>query len=129
MLCLLAGDSIALGLHSYLNCTVNARIGEHVPAIVNRISPAPFVIISAGSNDDCRPSLDVNLIKVRDAAGTSKVIWIAPADECRRLAVQAIAAKYGDAVVTFVPGKDKVHPNCNACLAVKIDAVMRYSKD
>lgn len=126
MLCLLAGDSIALGLHSYLECTVNARVEEHVPAIVNRISPAPFVIISAGSNDDCRPNLYINLIKVREAAGKSKVIWIAPADACRRNSVQSIATKYGDIVISFVPGRDKVHPSCNACLAFNITQAMRH---
>jgi len=124
--CLIAGDSIAVGVAAFLHCKrVDAKIGIGSQAIVDRVSPAPVVIVSAGSNDPHNPLLAVNLTNIRANAGeTSKVIWILPIDKRARETVIAVAHEFGDVVISFAPARDHVHPKCDRCLAEAIAKVM-----
>ena len=48
--CLIAGDSIAVGVAPYLpRCAVNAKVGITSTAIIRRVGAANLLIISAGS--------------------------------------------------------------------------------
>lgn len=132
--CLVAGDSIALAVSAFLHCKrVNAKIGIGSQAIIDRVAPAPVVIISAGSNDPANPLLAVNLSAMRANAGeTSKVIWVLPIHPRARETVKAVADEFGDIVVSFKPGcidprlrRDcSCHPKSDRQLARDIAKVM-----
>ena len=70
--CLIAGDSIAVGVAPYLpRCAVNAKVGITSTAIIRRVGAANLLIISAGSNDPRNPRLINNLKSIR-AKATAK---------------------------------------------------------
>ena len=122
--CLIAGDSIAVGVAPFLpTCAVNAKIGISSTAIVSRAGAANVLIISAGSNDPRNPRLIENL-KVIRAKATGRVIWIQPIDPVAAAAVRGVAAIHGDHIVTFSPAPDRVHPASDKRLADRVRAVM-----
>ena len=111
MTCAIVGDSIAVGVAEYSHgCSiVDAKIGISSSAIIRRVHDADVVVISAGSNDPNNPRLVDNL-KVIRAKCTHKVIWISPVNRVAAAAVRTVAALHGDTVITFIPGRDHVHP-------------------
>ncbi len=122
--CLIAGDSIAVGVAPYLpRCAVNAKVGITSTAIIRRVGAANLLIISAGSNDPRNPRLINNLKSIR-AKATGRVIWIQPIDPVAAAAVRRVAALHGDHVVTFSPARDHVHPASDKTLATRVRAVM-----
>jgi len=122
--CLIAGDSIAVGVAPYLpKCTVNAKIGIPSAAIIGRTEAANVLVVSAGSNDPHNPRLVDNLKHIRERA-TGRVIWIQPIDNVAAAAVRQIASLHGDNVVTFSPGPDHVHPLSDKTLAESVRAVL-----
>jgi len=122
--CLIAGDSIAVGVASYLpKCTVNAKIGISSTAIVGRAGNANVLVVSAGSNDPHNPRLVDNLKHIR-AKASGRVIWIQPIDHVAAAAVRSVAALHGDQIVTFSPAGDHVHPASDKALADRIRRVM-----
>lgn len=110
MICLVAGDSIAVDVATrFPQCQVDAKIGVGSANIIGRVKNRDVVVISAGSNDPDNPKLVSNLERMR-AKVTGTVIWIAPVDATAYLAVWTVAKRHGDKVVSFVPGRDHVHP-------------------
>lgn len=117
--CAVRGDSIAKGVGAFLpGCNTQAVVGIPASKIVKMIPPAyDVVIISAGSNLPSaseRTMLPIYLERMR-ARATGRVIWIVPSSVSPKTApavapVRAIAVSYGDAIVTFKPGADRVHP-------------------
>lgn len=122
MSCLIAGDSIALGVSVFLHgCAVDAQIGIGSAAIIHRVRLADRVIISSGSNDPHNPRLVDNLRASRWHAGDAEVIWIVPAIRTAAEAVRAIGGLRLDRMVTFKPGSDGLHPACPKCVAAEIE--------
>jgi len=122
--CLIAGDSIAVGLGQVMReCATDARIGISSAAVIARIGPAGVLIVSAGSNDPHNPRLIANLKVIRAKAG-GRVIWIAPVDRIAAAAVRAVAGIHGDAVIGFAPAADHVHPRGYGDMARQVRALM-----
>lgn len=131
--CAVIGDSIAEGIQSYFpECRHNTKIGISTPAIITRMratgTTAELVIISAGSNDadsfGLSRQLPVNLAALR-ALASGRVVWIAPINARASEAVRSIADSHKDAIASFAPGGDKVHPRNNAALASVIRIMMK----
>ena len=79
---------------------------------------ATLAVISLGSNDggaDTRASLEA----VRSRVHADRVVWIAPCLGARA-EVLAIAASYGDQVVSFTAGRDGVHPQSYPAIARQV---------
>lgn len=117
MSCAIFGDSISVGLATIIKgCAVVAKVGMSSAWIAAHAYAGSFdtVYISSGSNDPTNPALVSNLRRTR-AKNAARTIWIAPVNAKARAAVYAAAG--GDPVVTFVPGKDRVHPKSYAILA------------
>ncbi len=111
--CLVVGDSIAVGTSQYLNCYVQAKVGDTTPTIHSKIHKKgknEYVIVSAGSNDG-KPQFQ-DYLNLRREFG-SKVVWLMPPkNQQARLYIQSIARHYNDSVVEVQPfvGKDGIHP-------------------
>lgn len=131
--CAVIGDSIAEGIQSYFpECRQNTKIGISTPAIIARMratgTTAELVIISAGSNDadsfGLLRQLPANLAVLRKLA-SGRVVWIAPINKRASEAVRAIADAHKDAIASFAPASDKVHPRNNAALASVIRIMVK----
>ena len=116
------GDSIALGTGQALGVRVIAVVGE--PSCPNRYrvgirarTPSGSfdrVVVSAGVNDP--PGRCIAAIRARLRA--RRVVWILPAPvNSARRAVAAVAARWGDRTVSYVAGRDHLHPASYAVLA------------
>jgi hypothetical protein len=110
--CLILGDSIAVGLASVIKgCVVVAKVGMSSTWIMANAPTmqADRVYISSGSNDPDNPALSANLKHTRAKIG-GVITWIEPVNARAASVVAAVAAKHGDRVVSFTPGRDNVHP-------------------
>lgn len=102
------GDSIALGTGQAMRITTVARIGASSCWIAKHVPSVQFstVVISAGVNDGNSKHC---IREIREQLKAERVVWIRPVmyagDE-----VDAVAKEYGDTVVTYTVGKDRVHP-------------------
>lgn len=125
--CLVAGDSIAVGTAELLpGCSRDAKVGEPSAAIVGRVRPgSAVVVLSSGSNDALNPALERNLEAARARAAASRWIWIVPQPRVAAAIVRAVAARHGDAAVTFRPGRDGIHPASYRALARAVLARMQ----
>lgn len=120
--CLVAGDSIAVGLGSALGCTTQAKVGIPSGAVIGRVRPGyTLTVISAGSNDPANPRLATNLRAAR-ARASGRVVWVVPANGAAR-AVRAVAAEHGDIAIGFAAGRDHIHPTSYGALARAVRAV------
>jgi hypothetical protein len=91
-------------------CEVNAEGGLRSDEILARAKPTTgLTIISAGTNDPRNQQLQSNLSAIRSKV-EGNVIWILPANETARAAVEQIAASRGDKTVSFAPQPDGRHP-------------------
>ncbi len=121
--CFIAGDCLATRPHGlggqFSRCGVSARVGASSAAIVPMVptGPVKWLVISAGSNDPTNPKLGANLEAMRARARADRVIWVVPIHPTAARAVRAVAGGHGDAVVTFEPGRDRVHPRSYRALA------------
>lgn len=111
--CLLLGDSIAVGVgRARPECAVQAEVGIGSAAFLRKHGgphKADTVAISLGSND----AVDIRgpLTALRRQVEARRVYWILPAKSGpQERAVIDIARENGDAVLTFKPGADGVHP-------------------
>lgn len=122
--CAVVGDSIAFGAGQHMGaCRVNAKIGIPSKAVISRLNSLSDVnVVSAGSNDPANPHFRTNLESIRSRA--HRVIWILPIDGRARAEVRAVAYEHGDAVVSFTPAGDRVHPRSDVALARSIAAVL-----
>ena len=120
MTCAVIGDSIAVDIGRAMpECATKAMIGIGSAAIVGRAGPAGMCIVSAGSNDPRNPNLGKNLEAIRARCG-GRVIWVLPIDLVARAAVRQVATRHGDAVVSFAPAADNVHPHFIAPLVAAV---------
>jgi hypothetical protein len=127
--CFIVGDSIAEMIQKYLpQCRHNTRIGISTPAVIKRMHDAGTVIISTGSNDmdtfAFARHLDANLAALR-AMATGRVIWVAPVNARASEAVRAVADSHKDAIATFTPGHDDIHPGDPVALALMIEMYIK----
>jgi hypothetical protein len=108
--CLIAGDSIALGLQSRVpECTVDARVGASSAEIIGKVKDSIVLFVSAGSNDALDPHLEQNLMVMR-VKTTGRVIWILPVNDRAAKIIMEVARKFKDDCIGFGGGPDKVHP-------------------
>lgn len=125
MNCLVAGDSIALGLSDHIpGCVVNAKAGLPSGDIVERVKAADVTVLSAGSNDPHNPRLVDNLKAMR-AKACGRVVWVVPANHTAAAAVSRIAMANRDKIVAFVPGPDRIHPASYSNLAAHVQKAMK----
>jgi hypothetical protein len=123
--CLIAGDSIAVGLGEAMReCRTDAKIGISSAAVVARVSPATWVIVSAGSNDPHNPRLADNLRSMHQRAPAAHLIFIIPINPTAAAANYAVARRYGAATVTFAPARDNVHPRAYGPIAAQVRAII-----
>lgn len=108
--CTAAGDSIALGVGQAMGCKIQAKVGASSALIATYSVDGNLCILSDGSNDPTNPRLRANVERFRRKVTCSRVVWILPVHKRARAIVRAVAAKWGDPVVSFVPGRDGVHP-------------------
>lgn len=125
--CAIIGDSIALALAAHISgCVVDAKIGISSSAIIMRVQSADTVIVSAGSNDPYNKHLRGNcelIRKIAVAKGAKKIIWVLPANGAGPV-VMAVAVTYHDPMVSFVAGRDGVHPASEGILTADVKKEM-----
>lgn len=131
MSCIVLGDSIAVGLSEKLpECARLAEVGLTTAGWfkryggVNAYAPQDFVVISLGSNDGNLYAM-ANLRRLRDQVTAKRVIWVLPACNAQaRRGIEHLAAYHADAVVSFEPGHDGIHPWSYSLLAHDVKAVL-----
>lgn len=115
--CWVVGDSIAVGIAPYFKeCSKRAKVGISSTRVLKWTPHANVLIISAGSNDPRSSTLQSNLQAIQKKA-YDRVIWVAPVHPRASGVVRAVAGKKGEAVVSFTPGRDNVHPKSYRQLA------------
>jgi hypothetical protein len=123
--CLIVGDCIATRPHGlgarFSKCDVAAKVGLSSGKIVPLVpdgTALKWLVLSAGSNNPLDPRLEADLLAMRvRARNAHRVIWVLPIHPAAAKAVRSVAEKYGDAVVSFTPGRDRVHPKSYGALA------------
>lgn len=113
MTCAIIGDSIALALHLANPCNVTLAYVGASPALIATLAPHGHfdrVVISAGSNNAPMRNMRDDLRHIRHQVGAGAVVWVLPANVSNAAQVSAVARERHDAVVTFAPGRDGVHP-------------------
>lgn len=133
MVCLVLGDSIAVGTHQALayqhtQCIRQARVGisssviDRYPVIEN----ANSVVISAGSNDNPKNNNIPTLTHIREKYVGKKVVWILPRNRTLANQVLRVARKYGDSYVDGISFKsvDRLHPASYTGMAKAVKAKM-----
>lgn len=126
--CIIAGDSIAVGLHDFkTECVLIGRPGIHSNQFNNMYPQqldADTVILSISTNDHIGVDSAWELARLRLRVHARRVIWIRPAGNLpgnrvpisrSQDAVALIAAQYGDIVVTIPSTQaDGIHPSWTA---------------
>jgi hypothetical protein len=117
--CLIAGDSIAVGIANVRQeCVSYSKGGINSYQWVNRnIGNMPLnaktVIISLGSNDHKYVKTESELRSIRELTKADRVFWIMPAikPDIQEI-VKKVAAEHGDTVLPITRlQKDGVHPS------------------
>jgi lysophospholipase L1-like esterase len=117
--CLIAGDSIAVGIANVRQeCVSYSKGGINSYQWVNRnINNMPLnaktVIISLGSNDHKYVKTESELRSIRELTKADRVFWIMPAikPDIQEI-VKKVAAEHGDTVLPITRlQKDGVHPS------------------
>ncbi len=117
--CLIAGDSIAVGIANVRQeCVSYSKGGINSYQWVNRnIDNMPLnaktVIISLGSNDHKYVKTESELRSIRELTKANRVFWILPAikPDIQEI-VKKVAAEHGDTVLPITRlQKDGVHPS------------------
>lgn len=133
MVCLVLGDSIAVGTHQALAsqgivCERHARVGISSSVIEDYpvMTSADTVIISAGSNDNPNLNNVPTYERLRAKYAGKKIIWILPRSRTLAHQVLQVAGKYRDAYVdgiSFQPA-DRLHPKYYSSMARAVKAKM-----
>jgi hypothetical protein len=116
------GDSIADGAGHAAHAPTLARKGAGSCEIARKVPHSlwGWVIVSAGVNDQGRC-----VEQVRQNIGTvAQVIWIVPPRRYARAraAIFASCRRHGDKYVTYIPGRDGLHPRSYSELVDTIHA-------
>lgn len=118
------GDSIAVGLSSFLRCTPMAQVGRNSTQQLALIQPinAKTVVISLGSNDPYNDNLAANLERIRSQITARTVIWIIPYNNRAGLAVRRVAGSFRDGLLDLhnFSTRDGVHPRSYQTLAKEL---------
>lgn len=123
--CHIVGDSIAVSVSQEMReCTVSAVVDLSAAGAIDRVRPATFLIVSAGSNNPRDPALKSHLEALRSRA-TGRVIWILPRDHVAAATVRNVALFYRDVVVAFESNIDGVHPRHPRTLANEVRRSMK----
>jgi lysophospholipase L1-like esterase len=116
--CLILGDSIAVGTHSFrTECVAHAKGGwnswQWNRDYLNKDLTANTVIISLGSNDHKGVKTRQELVKMRDKVKGQRVFWILPAIKPDIQNIVKEIAKDNNDVILTIPAlqKDGVHPS------------------
>ena len=116
--CLILGDSIAVGTHSFrTECVAHAKGGwnswQWNRDYLNKDLTANTVIISLGSNDHKGVKTKQELVKMRDKVKGQRVFWILPAIKPDIQNIVKEIAKDNNDVILTIPAlqKDGVHPS------------------
>jgi hypothetical protein len=115
MLCLILGDSIAVGIYEQSRCSAIAAIGVTSTAFVRSniaIPEAELTIISLGSND--RSSTSYNTLSLLRSRIPGRVVWVLPANnDHARAVILSVAFNRNDSYIDlrlFPLYRDGVHP-------------------
>ena len=116
--CLILGDSIAVGTHSFrTECVAHAKGGwnswQWNRDYLNKDLTANTVIISLGSNDHKGVKTRQELVKMREKVNGQRVFWILPAIKPDIQNIVKEIAKDNNDVILTIPAlqKDGVHPS------------------
>jgi lysophospholipase L1-like esterase len=116
--CLILGDSIAVGTHSFrTECVAHAKGGwnswQWNRDYLNKDLTANTVIISLGSNDHKGVKTRQELVKMREKVKGQRVFWILPAIKPDIQNIVKEIAKENNDVILTIPAlqKDGVHPS------------------
>ena len=116
--CLILGDSIAVGTHSFrTECVAHAKGGwnswQWNRDYLNKDLTANTVIISLGSNDHKGIKTRQELVKMRDKVKGQRVFWILPAIKPDIQNIVKEIAKENNDVILTIPAlqKDGIHPS------------------
>ena len=116
--CLILGDSIAVGTHSFrTECIAHAKGGwnswQWNRDYLNKDLTANTVIISLGSNDHKGVKTRQELVKMREKVKGQRVFWILPAIKPDIQNIVKEIAKENNDVILTIPAlqKDGVHPS------------------
>ena len=133
--CRVIGDSVGVGLGQALrSCATSARIGISSQAAASRVrGGGEWLVVSLGSNDFPRgitsrqrvasdAHVRAALSRVMSVAG-GRVIVVVPANGAHATVASWVAA-HGVRSVSFVAGRDGIHPNSYAELASRVRAAM-----
>ena len=113
------GDSIALGTGRAMHVQTVARVGASSCAIVRFTPRGHFdrVVISAGVNDAPGRCLS----KVLDTVDAEEVVFILPPGiNSARAAIGKLARDTGHKTVSYVPGRDGLHPRSYPAVAAAV---------
>jgi hypothetical protein len=130
MSCFIFGDCLALGLAAVLGgCASDAKVGIPSAAVIQKAPAAIYdlVVISTGSNDPENPRLPRNLETIRLKVHAGRVVWVRPVNATAGAAVEAVASRHRDSVVSVKPGRDNVHPRNYHVLAAAVLAAQKGS--
>jgi lysophospholipase L1-like esterase len=116
--CLILGDSIAVGTHSFrTECVAHAKGGwnswQWNRDYLNKDLTANTVIISLGSNDHKGIKTRQELVKMRDKIKGQRVFWILPAIKPDIQNIVKEIAKENNDVILTIPAlqADGIHPS------------------
>ena len=116
--CLILGDSIAVGTHSFrTECVAHAKGGwnswQWNRDYLNKDLTANTVIISLGSNDHKGVKTRQELVKMREKVKGQRVFWILPAIKPDIQNIVKEIAKDNNDVILTIPAlqKDGIHPS------------------
>lgn len=132
MVCLIVGDSIAVGTGSVQHeCSVRAKVGASANFIVNNYSASAksaseYVVISMGSNDPTNPHNAHDALKLRSNIAARKVVWILPYNRTAANVMRRVAERFGDTCVDLAPQvtADGVHPRSYQRLHRRVKMVL-----
>jgi lysophospholipase L1-like esterase len=116
--CLILGDSIAVGTHSFrTECVAYAKGGwnswQWNRDYLNKDLTANTVIISLGSNDHKGVKTRQELVKMREKVKGQRVFWILPAIKPDIQNIVKEIAKENNDVILTIPAlqADGIHPS------------------
>lgn len=114
--CYILGDSIGLGVASFLNCTTNTKVGINTMDSLKRfkqIESKKVAIISLGSND---LNTSINTLEdlkiIRKRIQSEKVVWILPYSPKLKKVIY-LAKQNQDEIINIdkYVGTDDIHPS------------------
>jgi hypothetical protein len=108
------GDSLAVGFGEASHVTTVARVGASSCAILGMVPSVHYdtVLISAGTNDPPGSCVEKVRERVAQRVRPSKVVWIVPVNGARDRVLQ-VAARYGDELLRYMPGRGRAWPHPN----------------